>query len=139
MKICYRADAAAVIRMSVKNRKQFGIWMDTHHASIIGHADSTTEEFSVLGHASNPGADANSNENAAHNQEKMLQQKFFKEIATHMQNAEEVHVTGTGTAQEQFIHYLADTPQFKNTVARECTSNKMSDERLVEFISGKFA
>jgi len=95
-------------------------------------------EFSVLGHASNPGADANSNENAAHNQEKTLQNKFFKEITSHMQNAEEVHVTGTGTAQEQFIHYLAETPQFKNTVARECTSNKMSDERLVEFISGKF-
>lgn len=138
MKICYRADAAAVIRMSVKNRKQFGIWMDTHHASIIGHADATTEEFSVLGHASNPGADGNSNENAAHNREKTLQNKFFKEITSHMQNAEEVHVTGTGTVQEQFIHYLADTPQFKNTVARECTSNKMSDERLVEFISGKF-
>ena len=59
-----------------------------------------------------------------------------------MQNAEEVHVTGTGTgtgtAQEQFIHYLAVTPQFKKTVARECTSNRMSDERLGEFIGGKF-
>jgi hypothetical protein len=53
-----------------------------------------------------------------------------------MQNAEEVHVTGTGTFQEQFIHYLAETAQYKNTVARECTSNKMSDKRLVEFISG---
>jgi hypothetical protein len=56
-----------------------------------------------------------------------------------MQNADEVHATGTGTIQEQFIHYLADTPQFKNTVTTECTSNKMSDERLVEFIAGKFA
>lgn len=124
--------------MSVKNKKQFGVWMDTHHATIIGHADSTTEEFSVLGHAKNPGADGNSNENAAQNHQKTLQAQFFKEITSHMQNADEVHVTGTGTAQEQFIHYLAETPQFKNTVAKECTSNKMSDERLVEFISGKF-
>jgi stalled ribosome rescue protein Dom34 len=124
--------------MSVKYKKQFGVWMDTHHATIIGHADTTTEEFSVLGHASNPGVDGNTNENAAHNQQKTLQTKFFKEITSHMQNADEVHVTGTGTAQEQFIHYLAETPQFKNTVATECTSNKMSDERLVEFISGKF-
>jgi len=44
-----------------KNKKQFGIWMDTHHATIIGYA-----------------------------------------------------------------------------VARDCTSNKMSDERLVEFIRAKF-
>ena len=139
MIICYWADAAARSRMSVKHRKQFGIWMDNHHATVIGRADATSEEFSVLGHASNPGADGNSNENAAHNREKTLQAKFFKEITGHMVNADEVHVTGTGTAQEQFIHYLAETPQFKNTAAKECTSNKMSDERLVEFISGKFA
>jgi len=124
--------------MSVKNKKQFGIWMDTHHATIIGHADTTTEEFTVLGHVGNPGAASNSNENTAQNSEKTLLNQFFKKITSHMQNADEVHVTGTGTVQEQFIHFLAETPQFKNTVAKECTSNKMSDERLVEFISGKF-
>ena len=54
-----------------------------------------------------------------------------------MQNATHLHVTGTGQAQEQFIHYLAETPQFKNTKTEESTSNKMSDENLVEFISNK--
>jgi stalled ribosome rescue protein Dom34 len=112
--------------------------MDNHHATIIGRASADAEEFSVLGHVKNPGASSNSNENAQHNQQRTLQNHFFKEIASHMQNAQAVHVTGTGTAQEQFIHYLADTPQFKNTVTKECTSNKMSDERLVEFISAKF-
>ena len=124
--------------MSVKNKKQFGVWMDNHHATVIGRAAASSEAFSVLGHADNTGPAGNSNENAAHNQEKTLQTQFFKEITRHMPNAEEVHVTGTGTAQEQFIHFLADTPQYKNTVATECTSNKMSDERLVEFITGKF-
>lgn len=112
--------------------------MDNHHATVIGRAEAADESFSVLGLADNPGAAGNSNENAAHNQEKTLQIQFFKEITSHMPNADEVHVTGTGTIQEQFIHYLADTPQYKNTVATECTSNKMSDERLVEFITGKF-
>ncbi len=124
--------------MSVKNKKQFGVWMDTHHATVIGHADPAAAEFSVVGHVDNAGASGNSNENAAHNLEKTLQNQFFKKIASHMTNAEEVHVTGTGTAQEQFIRYLTETPQFKNTVATECTSNRMSDERLAEFISGKF-
>ena len=55
-----------------------------------------------------------------------------------MQNAEEVHLTGTGTAQEQLMHYMAETPQFKNTITRESTSNKMSNENLVEFIAEKF-
>jgi ribosomal protein L13 len=55
-----------------------------------------------------------------------------------MQNAEEVHLTGTGTSQEQFMRYMADTPQFKNTVTQESTSNKMSDENLAAYIGAQF-
>jgi hypothetical protein len=32
---------------------------------------------------------------------------------------------------------MEETPQFKNTKTTECTSNKMSDERLLEFMAGK--
>ena len=66
-----------------------------------------------------------------------MQAKFFKEIATHLVNATHLHATGTGQVQEQFIHYLAETPQFKNTKTEESTTNKMSDERLVEFFAEK--
>jgi len=111
--------------------------MDMHHATVIGHADPVSGEFSVLGHADNPGASKNSSVRTANNQERTLLHQFFK-ITTHMLNADEFHVTGTGTAQEQFIHYLAETPQFKNTLTKECTSNKMSDAQLVAFISAKF-
>ena len=67
----------------------------------------------------------------------MLLAKFFKEITNYLQNATFIHLTGTGTAQEQFIHYLQETPQFKNVKTSECTSNKMSDERLVKFMTEK--
>ncbi len=123
--------------MSQKNKKQFGVWMDNHQATIVGQLNEASS-FSVLGHAKNAGAQSNSNEKTAQNDAKTLQVKFFKEITTYMQNAEEVHVTGTGTAQEQFINYLAETPQFKNTTTNESTSNKMSDEKLVEYMDGKF-
>ncbi len=122
--------------MSQKNKKQFGVWMDNHNATVVGNADASN--FSVVGHAKNAGAQSNSNEKNAQNDAKTLQVKFFKEITALMQNAEEVHITGTGTAQEQFIHFLAETPQFKNTVTNESTSNKMSDEKLAEYISAKF-
>ena len=122
--------------MTTHKKKQFGVWMDTHHAIVIGGAD--TDAFVILGHVKNPGADNNSNENAANNQTKALTQKFFKEIAAIMPNVDEVHVTGTGQIQEQFIHFLAETPQYKNTVATESTSNKMSDEQLVEFMGKHF-
>lgn len=124
--------------MSQKNKKQFGIWMDNHHATVTGRAGADVESFSVIGHVENAGAQANSNEKNAQNDAKRLQVKFFKEITALMQNAEEVHITGTGTAQEQLMHFMKETPQFKNTVTTESTSNKMSDERLAEFIAQKF-
>ena len=124
--------------MSQKNKKQFGVWMDTHHATVVGRANAETPEFSVLGNAGNAGAEPNTSEKSEHNDEKTLQHKFFKEILTFMQNAEEVHLTGTGTSQEQLMHYMAETPQFKNTVTNESTSNKMSDENLALYIAAKF-
>ena len=112
--------------------------MDNHHAKIVGHANKDSAEFTILGHVDNAGAEGNSSEHSMQNQQRTLQHQFFKEIMSHMQNAEEVHVTGTGTAQEQFIHYLANTPQFKNTSTTECTSNKLSDNKLLDLIRVKF-
>lgn len=124
--------------MSDKNKKQFGVWMDSHHATIVGNEDSENGEFAVLGHVKNAGADNNSSENASNNQEVALTQKFFKEIASKMPNIEEIHVTGTGQIQEQFIKFLAETAQYKNAKSTESTSNKMSDESLASFIETHF-
>ena len=124
--------------MKQKIRKQFGVWMDTHHATVVGRTTNDTEDFTVLAVAGNAGAEHNTSEKNQHNDERTLQHKFFKEILSHMQNAEELHLTGTGTSQEQLMRYMADTPQFKNTVTQESTSNKMSDENLVAYIGAKF-
>ena len=124
--------------MTQKNKKQFGVWMDTHHATVVGRINAETEIFSVLGSAVNSGAEHNTSEKNEHNDEKTLQHKFFKEILSYMQNAEEVHLTGTGVSQEQLMHYMAATAQFKNTIAQQSTSNKMSDENLAVYIAAKF-
>ena len=124
--------------MSAKNKKQFGVWMDSQHATIVGREDTDAGEFVILGHIKNDGPDSNSNENAANNQEITLTQKFFKSIALKMPNIDDVHVTGTGQIQEQFIKFLAETAQYKNAGASESTSNKMSDEHLLAFISKHF-
>jgi len=124
--------------MSVKNKKQFGIWMDSQNAIILGREQESSGEFVILAHEKNDAHGSNSNENTGNNSERTLQHKFFKLISAHMQNVEELHVTGTGQVQEQFISYMADTPQFKNTESKQSTSNKMSDEKLIEFMTGKF-
>lgn len=120
------------------NKKQFGVWMDGTDAFIVGKENLSEGDFKMLAHVGGEKAPFNSNENTANNHQQTLEQKYFKEIASHMQNAEEVHVSGPGKIQAQFINYLAETPQFKNAETTECTSNKMSEERLVEFFSVKF-
>jgi stalled ribosome rescue protein Dom34 len=126
-----------VSELSEKTKKRFGVWLDNHHATVVGTKPGTTE-FTVLGQAKNPGPGANSNENAANNLEITLVRKYFKDIGHHLENADEVHLTGTGTIQEQFSHYLKETPQFKKTVVSDSTSNQMSDEKLVEFVRNHF-
>lgn len=119
------------------NKKQFGVWMDTHTAIIIGKEDAATSDFTVLAHVTGEDTPPNTSEKNSNHQERSLTAKYFKEICTHLQNATHIHLTGTGQIQEQFMKFLADTPQFKNTVTDESTANKMSDERLIEFMAAK--
>ena len=107
------------------NQKQFGVWMDTHHATVVGIENVETGALGVLAHIAGEEVTHNSSEKNENNDKRTLQAKFFKEIATHLQNATHLHATGTGQMQEQFLHYLADTPQFKNVKTEESTANKM--------------
>lgn len=111
--------------------------MNTNQAIIVGHNSAGTN-FIVLAHAKNPGTGPNSNENTSNNHEKTLARKYFKEIGVHLENADEIHITGTGTIQEEFKHFLEETPQFKKAVVSESTSNQMTDQKLVEFVSSHF-
>ncbi len=122
---------------NMSNQKQFGVWMDTQIAVIVGKEQPESDSISILATVAGEKATSRPSENTTHNHEKSLQAKYFKEIATHLQNATYIHVAGTGQVQEQFLHYLADTPQFKNTRTDDSTANKMSDDRLVEFMTGK--
>lgn len=122
----------------MSEKKQFGVWMDSHNATIVGNDANNDKGFIILGHVNNPGPDNHSSEKTSNNQEIGLTHKFFKEIAAMMPNIEEIHLTGTGQIQEQFMKFLADTPQYKNAISTESTSNKMSDENLADFISKHF-
>ena len=121
----------------MNNQKQFGVWMDSHQATVVGSDNTEGAPLTVFAHVKGEIISQNSSEKNSNNHEKTAQVKFFKEIASHMINATHVHITGTGQAQEQFIHYLAATPQFKNSKTEESTSNKMSDEKLIEYITAK--
>lgn len=118
---------------------QFGVWMDNYNAVIVGRDEDETQDFHVIGTVTSEMPAPNTNEHTENNHEIMLKKKFFKDILKHMQNAKEVHLTGTGQAQEELIRFMSEVPQFKNTKTTECTSNPMSEERVAEFIAAKFA
>ncbi|MEP7170070.1 MAG: hypothetical protein ABI855_11925 [Bacteroidota bacterium] len=120
----------------MKNNYKFGIWMDSLHATIV-KVDNENGKIKVLTHVKGEEPTPHENEKTENNQKIMLQAKYFKEIASHLQNATHVHLTGTGQAQEQFIHYLSQTPQFKNTQTEESTTNRMSDEKLLDYLNDK--
>ncbi|MEC5166215.1 stalled ribosome rescue protein Dom34 [Flavobacterium sp. PL11] len=124
--------------MSEKGKKQFGVWMDTHHATIVGRENLQSGDFVIIGHEKMDGQGSNSSENAANNAERDSLQKLFKNITAHMQNVDQLHITGTGTAQEQFMKYLQETAQYKNVEMKESTTDKMSDEALIEYITAHF-
>lgn len=87
--------------------------MDTQQATVIGKENVDSGNFVVLGHVKADSQNGNSSENAANNSERDSLQKLFKSITSHMQNVDEVHVSGTGTAQEQFIKYLKEAQNTK--------------------------
>jgi len=124
--------------MSEKIKKQYGVWINSNHAIIVGRENEGDGKFIILGKESNGGEQSNSNENAGNNSKHDAQIKLFKDITSHMQNVDDLHITGTGVAQEQFKHYLAEAPQYKNTTTVLSTSNEMSNDSLVEFIASKF-
>lgn len=109
--------------------------MDTHHATVVGSEKPEGGDLAVIAHVKGEETARRANESHAQNQEQSSQLKFFKDIASHLVNATHIHITGTGQAQEQFMHYLADTAQFKSSKTAESTSIEMSDEKLVEYIT----
>ncbi len=119
------------------NQKKFGVWMDTQQATIVSSDNQASDSLVIIAHINGEVVTHNTSEKNEHNDKRTLQLKFFKEISSHLQNATYLHATGTGQIQEQFIHYLAATPQFKNLKTEESTANKMSDKKLVEFFSAK--
>lgn len=121
----------------MNKQHKYGVWMDTHKATVVGATAPEFEKWEILAHveAERSTAKGERNEN---NQEQNIMAKFLKEISSHLTNANQVHITGTGTAQEQLINHLSETPEFKNAKTNESTSNEMSEEKLLEYFSDKF-
>ena len=79
--------------------------MDNYNAAIVGPDEDQTNSIMFLAHVTGEQSTQSASEKNTNNQERMLQAKFFKEIASHLLNATHVHITGTGQAQEKIYAF----------------------------------
>ena len=59
------------------NQKQFGVWMDTHNATVVGSENAGTGALVILAHTKGEEVSPNSNEKNEHNQKKISAGKIF--------------------------------------------------------------
>ena len=122
-----------------KKFKQFGIWMDNRHATIVGVSQSNEADgFKVLAHIKEAKTLSNSDEHTLNNDKQRHLRSFFKDVSHELQNAEELYVTGISTVQEEFKSFLSDTPQFKNVKVNLDTDSEISDDALVAKVKSAF-
>lgn len=60
------------------NEKQFGVWMDTHHATIVGNKDAETGALMVIAHVKGEEVSPSSSSKNENNQKKCCRQNSLK-------------------------------------------------------------
>lgn len=123
----------------MSEKKLAGIWMDKEKAIVVKNHDAQNAfKFFLCSPVKAEIQHGNSSENAGNNAEQTNRVKYFKEIEHLLINSQEVLIIGPGTVQEEFKHYLEETPQFKNLNIQLDTAQQMSDEQVLEKVKEHF-
>ena len=123
----------------MSEKKQAGLWIDTHKAIVARNHDfQNVADFQVASTIKADIQHGNSNENTSNNAEKTNRVKFFKEIEKTITNSEELYITGPGQIQEELKKYLEETPQYKNLKITLGTDQQLSDGQVLETVKGFF-
>ncbi|WP_294291337.1 hypothetical protein [uncultured Chryseobacterium sp.] len=123
----------------MSEKKLAGIWMDKEKAIVVKNHDAQNAfKFFLCSPVKAEIQHGNSSENAGNNAEQTNRIKYFKEIEHLLINSQEVCIMGPGTVQEEFKHYLQETPQFKNLNIHLDTAQQMSDEQVLEKVKEHF-
>jgi stalled ribosome rescue protein Dom34 len=123
----------------MSEKKLAGIWMDTEKAIVVKNHDAQNAfKFFLCSPVKAEIQHGNSSENAGNNAEQTNRVKYFKEIEHLLINSQEVLIIGPGTVQEEFKHYLEETPQFKNLKINLDTAQQMSEEQVLEKVKEHF-
>ena len=105
----------------MSNQKKFGVWMDTHHATVVGCDNSEAGTLAVLAHITGDDVSSSGSEKNENNQKQMLQAKFFKEIATQINNLEQRRVAISCIGLEEIAREVNPTLIGSETISKQTT------------------
>jgi stalled ribosome rescue protein Dom34 len=123
------------------SKKVSGVWMDSKHANVIATADRANHgNFEIVATVDcddHEGADYK-NEKVEHAKESQEQKKYFKAIASHIDEDQVIYIFGPGKAQEQFKNYLEDQHNFKSKEVTLGTADKITHNEMVAKVKSFF-
>jgi stalled ribosome rescue protein Dom34 len=123
--------------MKQEHQKQYaGVWMDHHNALFITRDNgdfALLEEKVVAGEYH-----GDKGEHASMNAEKTDNRKYFKTIASHLLNFDEIFIFGPGKSQEEFLNFLHDDQHFKNKKITLGSAEKMTNPQTVAKVKDFF-
>jgi stalled ribosome rescue protein Dom34 len=118
----------------MSNKKVSGVWMDSAHAYIIATNNrAVTGEYEIVAHVKSENHDDSRHKNEKSDMAREVGdlRKFFKEIASHIDEDNTIFVFGPGKAQEQFKHFLEDYQNFKSKTIELGTADKMTNNEMI--------
>lgn len=120
--------------------KLAGVWLDHHEAHIISNHDGrTVSALRVKGHVtSDTHSGGHGSEYTANNAKVNALHKFFNEILHELTNTDELHLLGTGIAQEQLIHYVKGISQWKKMKVTEESTGKLNAAQALDKVATHF-
>jgi stalled ribosome rescue protein Dom34 len=114
-------------------KKVSGIWMDSKRAIIIASENrSNIGEFNVVATIdcdNHEDADYK-NDRVEQSRESLENKKYFKAIATYVDEDDSIFIFGPGKAQEQFKNFLAEDQNFNPKDIELGTSDKISEAEM---------
>ena len=113
-----------------------GVWMDHHQAQFIVPVNG---EFSFGTKVHSGEYHGDKGEHAAMNAEKADARKYYKTIAHHLMEYDEIYLFGPGKSQEELRNFLHEDSHFKNKRIAVGASSHMTDHQMVAKVRDFFA
>jgi stalled ribosome rescue protein Dom34 len=124
----------------MKTSKQLGIWMDHAHAHLSIHTPQpilTTTIASKFTHQSE-GITLEKSEKGMHNKEQHQQAEYYKSIAEHIRNFDDVILFGPTDAKVELLHLLRADHKFDHITIESKQADKMTENQQHAFVNEYF-